>query len=228
MGDIPVLELKNINKSYRDNTNLVSILKDSSLKLFRGEFVSLVGDSGCGKTTFLQICGLLDSIDSGEIYINNSRVDNISDYKKTLVRRKQIGFVYQMHHLFPEFNVYENIAISMKIDNKKQYKENIEELLEELDIKDKIYSMPSQLSGGERQRVAIARAIIKKPQIVLADEPTGNLDENNSNIVMSMFLNICKKYNSSLIMVSHNLNLAKMTDRIITIKDKKVIEYIDK
>lgn len=223
-----VLILENISKSYKQNEGYLEIIKDSSLFVRSKETVAFVGPSGSGKTTLLQICGLLDTPTSGEIYINNQNIKNLTDIQKTIIRRDNIGFVFQFHHLLPEFSVLENVILSGLVkatEKKKNIEERAKIILNDLGLSSKINNRPYQLSGGERQRVAIARAIINNPSIILADEPTGNLDPENADVVFNLLLKIVHDYNSSLLMVTHNVDLAKKLDRIITIKDKQIVEY---
>ena len=223
-----VLILENISKSYKQNEGYLEIIKDSSLFVRSKETVAFVGPSGAGKTTLLQICGLLDTPTSGEIYINNQNIKNLTDIQKTIIRRDNIGFVFQFHHLLPEFSVLENVILPGLVkatEKKKIIEERAKIILNDLGLSSKINNRPYQLSGGERQRVAIARAIINNPSIILADEPTGNLDPENADVVFNLLLKIVHNYNSSLLMVTHNVDLAKKLDRIITIKDKQIIEY---
>lgn len=223
-----VLILENISKSYKQNEGYLEIIKDSSLFVRYKETVSFVGPSGAGKTTLLQICGLLDTPTSGKIYINNQNIKNLTDIQKTIIRRDNIGFVFQFHHLLPEFSVLENVILPGLVkgaEKKKIIEDKAKSILSDLGLSSKIDNRPYQLSGGERQRVAIARAIINNPSIILADEPTGNLDPENADVVFNLLLKIVHDYNSSLLMVTHNVDLAKKLDRIITIKDKQIIEY---
>lgn len=226
-SNFEVLKLENISKIYKQNEESLEVIKDSSLSVFNQESVAFVGPSGCGKTTLLQICGLLDDATSGNIYINSQKINDLTDIEKTNIRKNNIGFVFQFHHLLPEFSVLENVMLPALINksNKKETKTKAINILNDLGLFSKINNRPYQLSGGEKQRVAIARAIINNPSIILADEPTGNLDPENSEIVFNLLLKVVKTYNSSLLMVSHNMELAKKLDRIITIKDKKIVNY---
>jgi lipoprotein-releasing system ATP-binding protein len=223
MRNIPVLKLENIVKLFTEGSeNKIKIIDTSSFETCRGETVVLVGASGCGKTTLLQLCGLLDTLSDGDIVINGISTSSLRDNERTLVRRNNIGFVYQMHHLFSEFTVYENIALPLMVRSETNYREKIEKLLESLNLSDKIKSFPSQLSGGERQRVAVARAIITEPTILLADEPTGNLDNYNSLNVINLLIKYTKEHNAALLVVSHNLELTRNFDKIITIENKLI------
>ena len=223
-----VLEAKNITKIYKnDKEQDMVVFEDSSFRIFKGETISIVGSSGCGKTTLLQVCGLLDSIYSGQIIMNSLIVSNISLEEKTKIRKKNIGFVYQMHHLFPEFSALENVMIPLLVNNedKKSARTNAIDLLEKLGLYNKINNMPYELSGGEKQRVAISRAIIHRPQLILADEPTGNLDSENSEKTLNLLLSLVNKFNLSLLMVTHNIDIAKRTNRVLTIRNKKIENY---
>ena len=223
-----ILILENISKSYKQSEGSLEVIKDSSLFVRNKETVAFVGPSGSGKTTLLQVCGLLDTPTSGDIYINNQNIKNLTDIQKTIVRRDNIGFVFQFHHLLPEFSILENVILPGLVKNtekKKDIEKRAKDILDDLGLSSKIKNRPYQLSGGERQRVAIARAIINNPLIILADEPTGNLDPENADIVFNLLLKIVHNYNSSLLMVTHNIDLAKKLDRMITIKDKKIVEY---
>lgn len=223
-----VLKVENITKTYKRYKNQeLLIFKNSSFKVFRGEAVAMVGASGCGKTTLLQVCGLLDDINSGQISINSVVSSNLSKKDKTKIRRKNIGFIYQMHHLLAEFTALENVMLPLLVNNirKKIARENAVELLEILGLYDRINCMPSELSGGEKQRVAIARAIVNRPPLILADEPTGNLDSENSEKIVDLLLRLTREFNLGLLMVTHDLTIAKKTDKILTIKDKKIVNY---
>ncbi|MDR3290475.1 MAG: ABC transporter ATP-binding protein [Rickettsiales bacterium] len=217
-----ILRLEGVNKTYKDGNE---IIKNSFLTIHENESIAMVGTSGCGKTTFLQICGLLDTATSGNIYINDKNISLLNDNEKTAIRKNEIGFVFQFHNLLPEFSVLENVLIPSLIDN-KNLKSRAIEILNDLNLNDKINNRPNQLSGGERQRVSIARAIINNPKIILADEPTGNLDEENANNVFELLLQVVQKYSSALLMVTHNQELAKKLDKIITIQNKQVKNYI--
>jgi lipoprotein-releasing system ATP-binding protein len=215
------LTLKNINKSFWQEKHRIDVIKDANLAIKKGESVALVGPSGAGKTTFLQIAGLLDSPDSGQILIGDVDAAKADDITRTNLRKNHIGFIYQFHHLLPEFSALENVAMPLLIRNveRKSALLQAEEILAEIGLQDRLKHLPSQLSGGQQQRVAVARAIIGKPSILLADEPTGNLDSENSDNVFNLIVKFSKQYQISSLIVTHNLELAKKLDRIITIKD---------
>jgi lipoprotein-releasing system ATP-binding protein len=223
-----VLEVKNVTRTYREGYGgVVTILEGASFYIERGEMVSLVGPSGSGKTTMLQLCGLLDRVDSGDIRINGVSTAGLNERERTYLRRDNIGFVYQMHHLFPEFSAIENTMLPLlaKGCSNKLARERAMEILGQLGIYDKRFNMPAELSGGERQRVAIARALVTDPSVVLADEPTGNLDEANSTRALDLLVNTLKKAKASMLMVTHNKDLTRRMDRVMTIKNRRIFDY---
>ena len=188
-----ILELKNINKTYKGTSETLHILKDLDLVINEGEFVSIIGKSGSGKSTLLNVIGLLDSIDEGEIYIHGEKVDRTNHQKIDLLKNRDIGFVFQFHYLLPEFTALENVMLPALLNNfndKKNIEEKAKKILDSVGLKERYNHKPNQLSGGEKQRVAIARALINDPKIILADEPTGNLDEETSNEIHNLFRKI--------------------------------------
>lgn len=215
-----VLQLKNICKSYKQGSTSIKILKDINLEINKGKTYGLLGQSGCGKTTLLQIAGLLDKPDSGEVIINQENLSNASDKKTTLFRRNNIGFIYQFHHLLPEFSALENIVIPQRIKGveKKTATINAQDILDRMGILNRENHRPTELSGGEQQRVAIARAVVNKPDLILADEPTGNLDPENSQKIFDILLDVVKEFNLAMMVVTHNHKLASNLDNIIEIK----------
>ncbi len=216
-----VLELLNVKKNYSQASHKIEALKGINLSLKQGEFVALTGPSGSGKTTLLQIAGLLDSPSSGVIKINEIDASNANDQIRTELRKNHIGFVYQFHHLLPEFSALENVMLPLLIkgESKINSQNLAEKLLAEVDLQNRIHHKPSELSGGQQQRVAIARAIIAKPSLILADEPTGNLDSEMSLKIFHLLQKMVKSHNISCLVVTHNNELAKQTDRSIAIKD---------
>lgn len=216
-----ILQTIDICKNFIQANNKISVLKNINLQIMPADFVSLVGPSGSGKTTLLQICGLLDNPTSGKIIIDGKEMAKSSDKIRTEIRKNKIGFIYQFHHLLPEFSAIENTALPLFIQgiNKSKALKIAKEILEEIELGDRIDFKPAQLSGGQQQRVAIARAIASKPKLILADEPTGNLDSELSEKIFSLLKNLTKKYEISCLVVTHNLELAKKTDRILTIKN---------
>jgi lipoprotein-releasing system ATP-binding protein len=212
---------KNIVKSYGS----LPILKGVSLEVNKGEILSIVGASGAGKSTLLHILGTLEKPDSGTLIIDNTNVFDLSAKKLALFRNQKIGFVFQFHHLLPEFSAIENVCIPAWIAGlgKKEAMKKAMELLEILNLKDRVEHKPNELSGGEQQRVAIARALINHPAIVLADEPTGNLDSQNSKAIFDMINNLRNQLGQTFILVTHNQELADLSDRALTMVDGKTI-----
>ncbi|MCT4552369.1 MAG: ABC transporter ATP-binding protein [Alphaproteobacteria bacterium] len=221
-----VLEFKNICKSFSQGGERLEVLDGANLSVAKGEIVSLLGPSGSGKSTLLQIIGLLDKADAGEIFVDGIEVSNANDEVQTKTRLDKIGFVYQSHNLFRDFTALENVMMPLLIQG-----ENIEiarkkaiDLLEDLDLGDRMDHRPAELSGGQCQRVAIARALANEPEILLADEPTGNLDPETSEHVFAMLMKIVKEKALSCIIVTHNRELAKKAKKIVEIKNKKLEE----
>ncbi len=220
------LTLIDVSKAYKQGKDKLVILKNASLQIAKGEVVAFVGPSGSGKTTLLQIAGLLDSADSGKIIINGTDYSQANDAARTKTRQREIGFIYQFHHLLPEFSALENIIIPQMIAgvSKKEAAIRAHEVLKSLGLSKRESHRPSELSGGEQQRVAIARAIINNPSILLADEPTGNLDPHTAAIVFELLLATTRAAGLSVLMVTHNLELAKQVDRVVTLKDGVLVE----
>lgn len=215
------LQLLNITKNFTQAQQVTKVIKDVSLEIKPGELVALTGPSGSGKTTLLQIAGLLDLASSGTVKINGIDATKASDIKRTNIRKNHIGFVYQFHHLLPEFSALENVALPLLIQgkNKDESFKVAREILKHVELEERQDFKPSQLSGGQQQRVAIARAIVTKPSLVLADEPTGNLDSELSEKIFNLLLDLVKKYEIACLVVTHNIELANKADRIVTIKD---------
>lgn len=220
-----ILELKNINKTYKGTSETLHILKDLDLVINEGEFVSIIGKSGSGKSTLLNVIGLLDSIDEGEIYIHGEKVDRTNHQKIDLLKNRDIGFVFQFHYLLPEFTALENVMLPALLNNfndKKNIEEKAKKILDSVGLKERYNHKPNQLSGGEKQRVAIARALINDPKIILADEPTGNLDEETSNEIHNLFRKINRENNQTIIVVTHSRELANITDKRYSVKNGKL------
>ena len=219
-----VLEFKNVCKSFSQGDSEFSVLNHVSFSVLQGEVVSLVAPSGAGKTTLLQIAGLLDEQTRGVLLLDGIDCSTLSERQRDILRRDNIGFIYQFHHLLPEFTALENVMLPRMIADidKKTASEEAAIMLGKLDMQDRFDSLPSELSGGQQQRVAIARALINKPKILLADEPTGNLDEQNSQKVFDLLLEEVKERQLAAIVVTHNLELAKKTDNILTINKGQV------
>ena len=221
----PVLELASIRKSFsKGSSNKIEVLKGVDLQLFPGEIVALVAPSGAGKSTLLQIAGLLDKPLSGKIFINGQEIQNKSDNQLTMIRRREIGFVYQFHHLLPEFSSRENIDLPQLANGfpSKDAQRRSNELLDLVNLSNRSNHRPAELSGGEQQRIAICRALANKPKIILADEPTGNLDQNTTLSVFESLLNIVRKTNLAALIATHNLDLAKRMDRVVELIDGKI------
>ena len=221
----PVLELENVIKTFKQGENVIEVLKGISLTINRGEIVALVGPSGSGKSTLLQIAGLLDNPNSGKIVIAGEDFSNASDIKRTMARRKNIGFVYQFHHLLPEFDALENVVIPQLINDVAQAdaEKNATDLLGKMGLADRTTHRPGQLSGGQQQRVAIARAMANSPSLILADEPTGNLDTATSDIVFDQLKALIKQTNCAALIATHNPELVSKMDRVLKIVDGKIV-----
>ena len=221
----PVLELASIKKSFsKGSLNKIEVLKGVDLQLFPGEIVALVAPSGAGKSTLLQIAGLLDKPLSGKIFIDGQEIQSKSDNQLTMIRRREIGFVYQFHHLLPEFSSRENIDLPQLANGfpSKDAQRRSNELLDLVNLANRSDHRPAELSGGEQQRIAICRALANKPKIILADEPTGNLDQNTTLSVFESLLKIVKKTNLAALIATHNLDLAKRMDRVVELIDGKI------
>lgn len=216
-----MIKAKNINKSYSH----LQVLKDVSLKIRRSEILSIVGASGAGKTTLLQIIGTLDKADSGEVWINNQNISKLNEKALSSFRNKEIGFVFQFHHLLAEFSAIENVCIPAYIagGSRQEAEKKAMEILEVLGLRDRIDHKPSELSGGEQQRVAIARALINNPSVILADEPSGNLDSSNAKELHNLFFSLREQFGQTFVIVTHNKELANMSDRQIIMKDGVII-----
>lgn len=216
-----MLSAKNLLKKYSNLT----VVNNVSLNIDKGEIVSVTGPSGAGKSTLLHILGALDKPDSGQVLIDGVDVFGLSAKKQSAFRNQHMGFVFQFHHLLPEFSAVENVSIPLWIkgDSATTVAKRAEEMLDVVGLKNRLHNKPSELSGGEQQRVAIARALVNKPAIIFADEPTGNLDSNNATAVHELFLNLREQLNQTFVMITHNEELAKMTDRRLGMKDGKIV-----
>jgi len=218
-----LLRLTNIKKSYGiSGTERLEVLKGIDLQVSKGEIVAIVGQSGAGKSTLLHIIGTLDRPDSGTYEFNGSEVMNLNDKKISEFRNKEIGFIFQFHHLLPEFTAIENVMIASMIGGRDD-KSAAESMLTEVGLKGRMNHKPSELSGGESQRVAIARALVNSPGLILADEPTGNLDSENSEAIMELIFELRKKLGKTFIIVTHNDSFASRCDRVISLQDGNVI-----
>lgn len=221
-----IMKLEDIDKFYMETGNKLHILKKLNLEVKRGEFVSILGKSGSGKSTLLNIMGLLDKIDGGKIWIDDKEVSSLNEIERNNIKNHFLGFVFQFHYLMSEFTALENVMIPALLNNFKnetEIEKEAKELLEIVGLAERMKHKPNQLSGGEKQRVAIARAMINKPKLILADEPTGNLDEDTGELIFSLFRKINKEHNQSIVVVTHARDLSQVTDRQIFLK-KGVLE----
>ena len=218
-----ILETKSLKKYYGKDANLVKAVDGIDLSIEEGKFVAIVGSSGSGKTTLLHMMGGLDRPTEGKVFIDNKDIHSMNDESLAIFRRRKVGFVFQSYNLIPVLNVWENITLPIEFDLKTVDNEFIEELMRTLSIYDKKNALPNQLSGGQQQRVAIARALATRPAIVLADEPTGNLDSKTSLEVINLLKQSVRKYHQTLVMITHDEKLAQMADRIVRIEDGKLL-----
>lgn len=218
-----IVEAREIKKYYGSGEARVKALDGISLSVEKGEFVAIVGSSGSGKTTLLNMLGGLDVPDSGEVIIDGKRLNDFSDDELTVFRRRKIGFIFQQYNLLPMLNVWENIILPVKMDGLKADREYLKEVTAMLGLSDKQDRLPEELSGGQQQRVAIARALAAKPAIVLADEPTGNLDSRTSQDVLGLLKITGEKYSQTIVMITHNEEIAQLADRIVRIEDGKIV-----
>lgn len=218
-----ILKVENLTKTYGEGENKVYALNGVSFSVQRGEFVSIIGPSGSGKSTLLHILGGVDKPTDGKVFLNGKDVYAQNDDQLAIFRRREVGLIYQFYNLIPVLDVRENIVLPVLLDEKKQNEQRLEELLEILSLKERIHHLPNQLSGGQQQRVSIGRALMNSPSIVLADEPTGNLDSKNSKEIISLLKESNKRYNQTLILITHDENIALLSDRIIAIEDGKIV-----
>ena len=218
-----ILETKNLKKIYGSGENEVHALDGVSISVEEGEFVAIVGTSGSGKSTLLNMLGGLDRPTSGSVVVRGKELMQMKDEQLTIFRRRNVGFVFQNYNLLPSLNVYENIVYPIEIDGSKVDKEFVKQIIHNLGFERKLKNMPNNLSGGQQQRVAIARALATKPAIILADEPTGNLDSKTSMDVILLMQSISREFNQTILMITHNEEIAQMADRIIRIEDGKIV-----
>ena len=219
-----ILSVRNLKKYYNTGENTVKALDGIDLDICKGEFLAIVGTSGSGKSTLLHMLGGLDNPTSGEVIIDGRNISGLSRDELTVYRRRKIGFVFQNYNLLPLMNVYENIVLPIKLDGIKPDDDYVEEILKLLKLEDKKYFMPNQLSGGQQQRVALARALAIKPAIILADEPTGNLDSRTSQDVLGLIKISSQNLAQTIVMITHNEEIAQMADRIIRIEVGKIVK----
>ena len=218
-----ILETKNLKKIYGAGDTAVHALDGVDLKVEKGEFVAVVGTSGSGKSTLLHMLGGLDRPTSGEVVVDGKNIFTLKDEALTIFRRRKIGFVFQNYNLVPVLNVYENIVLPIQLDGRDAEEAFVGEIVETLGIGSKMHNLPNNLSGGQQQRVAIARALAAKPAILLADEPTGNLDSRTSQDVLSLLKVTSQKFGQTIVMITHNEEIAQMADRIIHIEDGRIV-----
>lgn len=218
-----ILEVNNLSKNYGKGTTLVKALDDVSFTVDEGDFVAIVGSSGSGKSTLLHILGAVDKPTSGKVIVDDIDVFKQKDDALAVFRRRKVGLIYQFYNLIPILNVEENMTLPIMLDGKKVDKKYLKELIETLGLERRVSHLPNELSGGQQQRVSIGRALITKPSILLADEPTGNLDSKASKEIIDLLKLSNQKYNQTIIMITHDMNLAKEANRIITLEDGKIV-----
>lgn len=219
-----ILKVENLVKTYGEGDNVVNAVDNISLSVNKGEFVAIVGASGSGKSTLLHLLGGVDRPTSGKIYIDGNEINNMNNDKLAIFRRRQIGIVYQFYNLIPILTVEENISLPCDLDGNKPDKERMNLILKSFGLFERRNHLPNELSGGQQQRTSIARALINNPAILLADEPTGNLDSKSTEEIMSILKMSNRDFNQTIIMITHNLEIAKEADRIITIQDGKIVK----
>jgi len=221
MNDL--LKLKNVNLKYQIGNNVIKVLKNINLETKKNESISIVGESGSGKTSLIMLAGGLEKATSGKIFFEDQEISKISEDEVSKIRRKNIGIIFQSFYLIPNYTAVENVALTLELNDLKKPYDRAKELLDRFGLKNRFNNLPSQLSGGEQQRVAIARAIAMKPKLILADEPTGNLDSENSKMITDILFKYIKEEKSSLIMVTHDSKLANKAKRKIKLKDGKIV-----
>lgn len=219
-----ILKVENLTKKYGKNESEVIAVSDMSFSVESGEFIAIVGSSGSGKSTLLHLLGGVDRPTSGKVFVNGKDIYSLKDDALAIFRRREVGLIYQFYNLIPILNVEENITLPCDLDRKDVPKEELDELLKVLGLENRRKHLPNELSGGQQQRVAIGRALINHPAIVLADEPTGNLDSKSSDEIVQLLKTSNKKYNQTIIMITHNPEIAKVADRIIRIEDGKIVK----
>ncbi len=223
----PILSVRNLHRSYKSGSGQLHVLRGADIDVFPGEMVGLIGPSGSGKSTLLHAAGLLEKPNAGEVYINGKESLKLSDDERTSIRRRSIGMVYQFHHLLKEFTALDNVVIPQLIAGRGRAaaEQEASRLLTQMALAERMHHRPSQMSGGEQQRVAIARAIANSPQMLLADEPTGNLDPATSASVFQSLMNLVRQENVAALIATHNMELTRYMDRVLTVKDGLIVPY---
>ncbi|WP_250675113.1 ABC transporter ATP-binding protein [Paraclostridium ghonii] len=219
-----ILRVENLTKTYGEGENKVEALKNINLSINKGEFVAIIGASGSGKSTLLHLLGGLDRPSTGKVIIDEKSIYDYNDDELSIFRRRKVGFIFQFFNLIPVLDVEENIELPVILDNEKADKKYLDEIINILNLNERRNHLPSELSGGQQQRVSIGRALINKPSIVLADEPTGNLDSKNTRDVIELLKLTARKFNQTLILITHDTDIATMADRVITIEDGEIIK----
>ena len=219
-----ILRVENLTKVYGEGTNKVTALDNISFKVEKGEFIAIVGASGSGKSTLLHLLGGVDKPTRGKVYVDGKDIYKLSEDNLAIFRRREVGIIYQFYNLIPILNVEENITLPLELDNRKIDKNDLTELLKKLGMSNRRTHLPSELSGGQQQRASIGRALITHPAIILADEPTGNLDSKSSDEIVELLRKTNKEYKQTIIMITHNMEIAKIADRIIEIEDGHIKE----
>lgn len=227
MSKRPILSVRNLRRSYKSGQNMLHVMRGADIDIFPGEMVGLIGPSGSGKSTLLHAAGLLEKPNAGQVFINGRECLKLSDDKRTAIRRETIGIVYQFHHLQKEFTAVDNVVIPQMIagTSRAAATQEATRLLNIMGLGQRVHHKPSQMSGGEQQRVAIARAIANKPQILLADEPTGNLDPQTSNGVFQSLFDLTRREGVSALVATHNMHLTQFMDRVLTVRDGLVVPW---
>lgn len=220
-----LLEVKSISKTYGSGETAVRALKNVSFSVPKGEFVTVVGESGSGKSTLLNMLGALDAPASGKVLIDGNDIFSMKERELTVFRRRNIGFIFQAFNLIPELTVEQNMIFPLLLDYRKPNREYLEELLSVLNLRERRHHLPNQLSGGQQQRVAIGRALITRPALILADEPTGNLDTQNSSEVIALLREASRKYEQTIIMITHNRSIAQTADRVLQVSDGVLTDF---
>lgn len=220
-----LLEVQSISKTYGSGETAVRALKNVSFSVPKGEFVTVVGESGSGKSTLLNMLGALDTPTSGKVFIDGNDTFSMKERELTIFRRRNIGFIFQAFNLIPELTVEQNMVFPLLLDYQKPKRKYLEDLLEVLNLKERRHHLPNQLSGGQQQRVAIGRALITRPALILADEPTGNLDTQNSSEVIALLKEASRKYEQTIIMITHNRSIAQVSDRVLQVSDGMLTDF---